>query len=72
MTSAALYARVSSAKQKDQETIGSQPASLRAHAEQLGLDVPEDWVFADDGSPGRHWSAPSWIGCATWSRRYRP
>ncbi|HTQ17313.1 hypothetical protein, partial [Mycobacterium sp.] len=45
----AIYARVSSARQKEQETIRSQTAAVRAHAEQLGLDVPEQWVFEDDG-----------------------
>ena len=52
MSNAAIYARVSSARQKEQETIGSQTAALRAHAEQLGLDVPEQWVFEDDGHSG--------------------
>jgi len=52
MSNAAIYARVSSARQKEQETIGSQTAALRAHAEQLGLDVPEQWVFQDDGHSG--------------------
>ncbi len=52
MTSAAIYARVSSARQKKDETIGSQTAALRAHAEQLGLDVPEEWVFEDEGHSG--------------------
>jgi site-specific DNA recombinase len=52
MSNAAIYARVSSARQKEQETIGSQTAALRAHAEQLGLDVPEQWVFEDDGQSG--------------------
>ena len=52
MSNAAIYARVSSARQKKQETIGSQTAALRAHAEQLGLDVPEQWVFEDDGHSG--------------------
>ena len=52
MTSAAIYARVSSARQKEQETIVSQTAALRAHAGQLGLDVPEQWVFEDDGHSG--------------------
>ena len=40
------------ARQKEQETIGSQTAALRAHAGQLGLDVPEQWVFEDDGHSG--------------------
>ncbi len=52
MSNAAIYARVSSARQKEAETIGSQTAALRAHAEQLGLDVPEQWVFEDDGHSG--------------------
>ena len=52
MSNAAIYARVSSARQKEQETIGSQTSALRAHAEQLGLDVPERWVFEDDGHSG--------------------
>jgi site-specific DNA recombinase len=52
MGNAAIYARVSSARQKEQETIGSQTAALRAHAEQLGLDVPEQWMFCDDGHSG--------------------
>ena len=38
MGNAAIYARLSSARQKDQETLGSQTAT--PHAEQLGLDVP--------------------------------
>ena len=38
MGNAAIYARLSWAPQKDQETIGSQTAA--PHAEQLGLDVP--------------------------------
>ena len=36
MTSAAIYARVSSARQKKDQTIGSQTAALRDHARQLG------------------------------------
>ena len=52
MSSAAIYARVSSARQKKDETIGSQTAALREHAEQARLDVPEDWVFEDEGHSG--------------------
>jgi site-specific DNA recombinase len=52
VSNAAIYARVSSARQKEQETISSQTAALRAHAEQLGLEVPEQWVFCDDGHSG--------------------
>jgi len=52
MTSTAIYARVSSARQRKDETIGSQIAALHAHTEQLGLQVAEDWVFTDDGHSG--------------------
>ena len=52
MSSAVIYARVSSARQKKDETIASQTAALRAHAQQSGLDVPKEWVFEDDGHSG--------------------
>jgi site-specific DNA recombinase len=52
MISAAIYARVSSARQKKDETIGSQTAALREHAAGNGLEVPEEWVFEDEGHSG--------------------
>jgi site-specific DNA recombinase len=52
VTSAAIYARVSSARQKKDETIGSQTAALREHAAQARLDVPQEWVFEDEGHSG--------------------
>src|SRR6516225_339115 len=52
MTSAAIYARVSSARQAKDETIGSQLAALREHAAASRLDVPQGWVFADEGHSG--------------------
>jgi site-specific DNA recombinase len=52
MTSAAIYARVSSAGQKKDQTIGSQTAALRAHAADNRLEVPEGWVFEDEGHSG--------------------
>ena len=52
MTSAAIYARVSSARQKKDETIASQTAALRTHADRLGLCVPDEWVFEDEGHSG--------------------
>jgi len=52
VTSAAIYARVSSARQKKDETIGSQTAALRDHARQQGAEVPEEWVFEDEGHSG--------------------
>ncbi len=52
MTSAATCARVSSARQKKDQTIGSQTGALRAHAEQNRLEVPPEWVFEDEGHSG--------------------
>src|ERR1039457_920928 len=52
VTAAAIYARVSSARQAKDQTIGSQLSALREHAGESRLDVPEDWVFADEGHSG--------------------
>jgi site-specific DNA recombinase len=52
VTSAVIYARVSSARQKKDETIASQTAALHAHAQQSGLEIPEEWVFEDEGHSG--------------------
>ena len=52
VTSAAIYARVSSARQKKDQTIGSRTAALRDHAGQLGADLSGEWVFEDEGHSG--------------------
>jgi len=52
VTSAATCARVSSARQKKDQTIGSQTAALREHARRNRLEVPEEWVFEDEGHSG--------------------
>src|SRR4051794_27130554 len=57
--SAALYARVSSARQKKDETIGSQTAALREYAAAAGLAVAEQWVFEDDGHSGATLTRPA-------------
>ena len=56
---AAIYARVSSARQKKDETIGSQTAALREYAAAAGLTVPEQWVFEDDGHSGATLARPA-------------
>src|SRR4029077_9089263 len=48
----AIYARVSSDKQKEEHTIASQTAALKEYARSHGLSVPEKWVFEDDGVSG--------------------
>jgi site-specific DNA recombinase len=52
MTSVAIYARVSSDRQRKDQTIGSQTAALRAHVATQRLDLPEAWVFEDEGHSG--------------------
>src|SRR6516165_5166661 len=52
MTSGAIYARVSSKRQAKDHTIGSQLAALRAHAADSQLEVPQEWVFCDEGHSG--------------------
>ena len=52
MTTAAIYARVSSARQREEQTIASQTTALREAAGRWELDVPADWVFEDEGYSG--------------------
>jgi site-specific DNA recombinase len=52
MPTAAIYARVSSTRQRQEQTIQSQTAALLAHAAKQGLDVPPEWVFEDEGYSG--------------------
>jgi len=52
VTIAAIYARVSSARQRDEQTIASQTAALVEAAAEQGLEVPAEWVFEDDGYSG--------------------
>ena len=52
MKPAAIYARVSSDKQKEEHTIASQTAALRGFARQQGFSVPDEWVIEDEGHSG--------------------
>jgi site-specific DNA recombinase len=52
MVMAAVYARVSSTRQKEQQTIDSQTAAIRRFAEQQDLDVCDEWTFEDAGVSG--------------------
>jgi site-specific DNA recombinase len=56
---AAIYARVSSERQRQEQTIQSQTAALRELAEQRGLTVPEEFVFEDDGFSGASLHRPA-------------
>jgi site-specific DNA recombinase len=49
---AAIYARVSSDRQKEEQTISSQTSALRAYAAEHDYLVPEGWVYEDEGWSG--------------------
>jgi site-specific DNA recombinase len=49
---AAIYARVSSDRQKEDQTIASQTAALIEHSQQQGYTVPSEWIFQDEGYSG--------------------
>jgi len=52
MKTAAIYARVSSDKQREENTIASQTAALVAFAGEQQFEVPREWIFEDDGYSG--------------------
>jgi site-specific DNA recombinase len=49
---AAIYARVSSLKQKEGETINSQVSALITMAKERDYTIPEGWIFKDEGFSG--------------------
>jgi site-specific DNA recombinase len=52
MQTAAIYARVSSDQQKEENTIASQTAALIDFAREQGYSVPDGWVIEDEGFSG--------------------
>ncbi len=52
MKTAAIYARVSSERQKEEQTIGSQTAALQEYAHAHGYRVLPEWIFQDEGYSG--------------------
>src|SRR5438552_18203491 len=55
---AAIYTRVSSDRQKENHTIGSQTAALVQYAQTHGYAVPPEWVFQDEGYSGASLQRP--------------
>jgi site-specific DNA recombinase len=49
---AAIYARVSTDRQKEEKTIASQTALRRDYAREHSYVVPTEWVFEDEGYSG--------------------
>ena len=68
---AAIYARVSSDRQKENHTIASQTAALIEYAQKNGYSVPPEWVFQDEGYSGAFLVRPGWRPCAIWRLRAR-
>src|SRR3982750_1143360 len=52
MRRAAIYARVSSEQQREENTIASQTASLIEFAQSHDLEVFREWIFEDEGYSG--------------------
>jgi len=52
MNSIALYARVSSDRQKEEKTIASQTVALIERAQQMAYLAPKEWIFEDEGYSG--------------------
>src|SRR5437899_12660027 len=63
---AAIYARVSSDRQKENHTIASQTAALIEYAQTHEYSVPPEWIFQDEGYSGTFWSGQVWRLCAIW------
>ena len=52
MVIAAIYARVSSDRQREENTIASQTAALIDFARSHRYRVPDEWIFEDEGYSG--------------------
>jgi site-specific DNA recombinase len=59
MKQTAIYARVSSQRQKEGDTISSQLDSLLTYASVEGYDVNKSWIFLDDGISGKTLQRPA-------------
>ena len=58
MKLAAIYTRVSSDQQKEDQTIESQVSALKEYASQHDYNVPEEWCFRDAGYSGAYLVRP--------------
>ena len=61
----ALYARVSTRRQAQAQTVEQQLERLMGHARQQGWDVPLDRIFRDDGYSGASLGVRASTACAT-------
>jgi len=56
---AAAYARVSTDRQEQQESIGSQVEAVQRAAAEGGYDLPTEFLFIDDGYSGARLDRPA-------------
>jgi site-specific DNA recombinase len=68
---AAIYARVSSDRQKENQTISSQTAALKEYAGSHGYLVPAEWVFEDDGYSGASLIRPGLEAMRVWQLKVK-
>jgi len=59
MKQVAIYARVSSQRQKEGETIQSQVDLLVGYAKEQGYRLNDNWIFLDDGVSGKSLQRPA-------------
>ena len=52
MKTTAIYARVSSSKQREEKTIDSQISALKTYVEQQGYTILPEYIFKDEGYSG--------------------
>src|SRR5262245_40627609 len=56
---AAAYARVSTERQEQQESIGSQVEAVQQAAAKVGYELPTEFLFIDDGYSGARLDRPA-------------
>ena len=64
----AVYARVSTARQAQSQTIDQQLDRLRAAVAERGWKLEEQHVYRDDGFSGASLAGRGWTGCGTMRR----
>ena len=67
---AAIYARVSSVRQKEDHTIMSQTAALKEYAQTHDYLVPPEWVFEDEGYSGATLVRPGLEAVPSWGKNW--